>query len=56
MGKVRRPYEKPAATTLTAQQAQRKLLGLVNHGDERVKKLLEMMLPEGHAQPLQRLQ
>jgi len=43
MAKIRKPYEKPSVTKLTPQQAEQKLLGLVNRGDEQAKKLLEMM-------------
>jgi hypothetical protein len=53
MGQVRKPYEKPAAIKLTAEQAKRKLLRLINRRDERVKKLLEMMFPENGAKRLQ---
>ena len=46
MRDVRKPYEKPTAAKLTPQQAQQKLLGLVNRDDVGVKQFLEMMFPE----------
>jgi hypothetical protein len=43
MGKLRLPHERPTAVELSPQQAKQELLGLVNRGDKRVKRLLELM-------------
>jgi hypothetical protein len=43
--RIRKPYEKPAATKLTAEQAKLKLLGYASLGDQGAKDLLEMMFP-----------
>jgi hypothetical protein len=52
MGKVRQPYEKPTAAELTPQKAKQKLLGLVNRGDTRAKKHLELMFSADGAKRL----
>lgn len=44
--KRRRPYEKPKATKLTAEEAKLKLIDHVSRGDEGAKDLLEMMFPQ----------
>ena len=42
----RKPYEKPAVTKLTPEEAKLKLIALASHGDEPAKEMLVMMFPE----------
>lgn len=42
----RKPYEKPAVTKLTPEEAKLKLIALASHGDEQAKEMLVMMFPE----------
>jgi hypothetical protein len=41
-----KPYEKPTVTKMTSEEAKRKLVDLVNKGDEDAKAMLEIMFPE----------
>lgn len=42
---TRKPYEKPTATKLTAEQARLKLLGCATMGDQGAADLLSMLFP-----------
>ena len=42
---ARKPYEKPTATKLTAEQAKLKLLGHAGRGDQGAKDILKLVLP-----------
>lgn len=42
----RKPYQKPTATKLTAEEAKLKLIDHARRGDEGARDLLEMAFPE----------
>lgn len=44
--KRRKPYEQPAGTRLTAEEAKLKLVDHASLGDQGAKDMLEMMFPE----------
>jgi hypothetical protein len=47
--KKRQPYEKPTATKLTPEQAKPKLLAHAMIGDEGVKELLDLIVPNARS-------
>jgi hypothetical protein len=42
----RKPYEKPTVTKMNSEEAKRRLVHLVNKGDEDAKEMLQLMFPE----------